>query len=213
MTWAEVDHAGGIGSEAEVESVQTPFSRHRRTRVLVMSLVVGGGLAMIAAMRMLSGGPAQTAASTEAQVAISAYLSPPKDTADLASSQDPLRVLRQFQSPIERVPYESLRGNPFILPDGATVVPVARSQTSIDDARNARAFQMREEIGSMRVSMVLQGRSSLAVVGGITLPLEKAVEYDAQTTLVLKAVTSGGVVVEATDTALSLTVAVDLPRP
>ncbi len=213
MTWAEANESGGLATAANIPTSQTPFSQHRQTRIVIMVLVMGGGLAMIAAMRMLSGGPAQTTAGTDAQIAISAYLAPATDEQADATVADPLQVLAEFNTPIARVPFDALRTNPFILPGGTMAIPAARSQTSIEDARNARAFQMREEIGDMRVSMVLQGRSSLAVVGGITLPLEKPVEYDSQTTLCLKAVSSAGVVVEATDTTLKLTVTVDLPRP
>ncbi len=216
MTWAEANESGGLASERGTATPQTPFAQQRRTRIVIMALVIGGGLAMIAAMRVLSGGPSQTAANSDAQVAISAFLAPATGdrlTDSGSAASDPLKVLAEFNTPIARVPFDSLRANPFILPGGAMAIPVARSQTSIDDARNARAFQMREELAAMRVSMVLQGRSSLAVVGGITLPLEKPVEYDSQTTLCLKSVSSAGVIVEATDTALSLTIAVDLPRP
>ena len=76
MTWAEANESGGLASERGTATPQTPFAQQRRTRIVIMALVIGGGLAMIAAMRVLSGGPSQTAANSDAQVAISAFLAP-----------------------------------------------------------------------------------------------------------------------------------------
>ena len=200
---------------AETETA-TPFAGHTRKRVMLMSLVAGGGLCLIVVMRMLSGGPATANASFEAEREISAYLTPSQTQASTPTQldhDDPLRVLAQSNGPKMRVPLNALKGNPFVLPGRLMDAPIVMSESRIDEAREARIEQMRAQVAEMRVSMVLRGRHSVAVVGNISLPLDTDVDLDERTQLRLVSLDAGGLVVRATDVKLDASVDIELPRP
>lgn len=194
----------------------TPFAGHTRKRVMLMSLVAGGGLCLIVVMRMLSGGPTTANAGFEAEQEISAYLTPSQDQASTPTQldhDDPLRVLAQSNEPKLRVPLHALKGNPFVLPGRLMDAPIVMSESRIDEAREARIEQMRAQVAEMRVSMVLRGRHSVAVVGNISLPLDTDVDLDERTQLRLVSLDAGGLVVRATDVKLDASVDIELPRP
>jgi len=199
-----------------VPADSSPFSGQRRTRVILMSLVTGGGLCLIVIMRLLSGGPAAATAEFNAEQEISGYLSPADPvvvTMPPTSNDDPLRILARSSGPKIRVPLAALKGNPFVLPGRLIDAPIMMSQSRIDEARDARVTEMRSRISEMRVSMVLRGRHSVAVVGDISLPLQKNVELDERTTLQLLSLDGSGVLVQAIDSELDVSVEVELPRP
>jgi hypothetical protein len=184
--------------------------------MMLMTVVAGGGLCLIVIMRMLSGGPTAANADFDAAQKISAYLSPASSQATgdpPPSNDDPLRVLAQSNGPKLHVPLEALRGNPFVLPGRLLDAPIMMSQSRIDEAREARIAQMQAQLSDMRVSMVLRGRHSVAVVGDISLPLHEDVDLDERTQLRLLSLDGPGVLVQATDSELDVSVEVELPRP
>ena len=217
MNWIDPLDADTVDDDVFVASPDsTPFSGQHRTRVILMGLVTGGGLCLIVVMRLLSGGPAAATAEFNAEHEITAYLDPAETQSDgqvLLAHEDPLRILARSNGPKLRVPLEALKGNPFVLPGRLIDAPIMMSQSRIDEAREARVSQMRSQVSEMRVSMVLRGRHSVAVVGDISLPLNKDVELDERTKLRLLSVDGPGVLVQATDSELDVSVEVELPRP
>jgi hypothetical protein len=87
------------------------------------------------------------------------------------------------------------------------------SASRIDEARETRIEEMRSQVEDMRVSMVLRGRHSVAVVGSMSLPLNSDVDFDERTQIRLISLDGRGVVVRATDTELGASVDIELPRP
>ena len=83
----------------------------------------------------------------------------------------------------------------------------------MDQARDDRMIQMQMTVEAMRVSMVLQGRSSLAIVGGVSLSMDKPVEYEPDLVLQLVEVNERGIMVTATDPLLHASIDVRLSRP
>jgi hypothetical protein len=217
MNWTDPSDGESIDDDAiVVPDDSSPFSGQRRTRVILMSLVTGGGLCLIVVMRLLSGGPAAATAEFNAEQEISGYLSPADPivvTMSPIGTDDPLRILARSNGPKVRVPLAALKGNPFVLPGRLIDAPIMMSQSRINEARDARITEMRSRISEMRVSMVLRGRHSVAVVGDISLPLQKNVELDERTTLQLLSLDGSGVLVQATDSELDVSVEVELPRP
>lgn len=217
MNWTDPIQSEPIAEDPTVATPNmTPFSGQRRTRMMLMGLVTGGGLCLIVFMRLLSGGPAKATAEFTAEQEISAYLNPAASETNgnlQLADDDPLRLLAQSNGPKLLVPYEALKGNPFVLPGRLIDAPIMMSQSRVDEAREARSAQMQSQLAEMRVSMVLRGRHSVAVVGNISLPLHKDVEFDERTQLRLLSLDGPGVLVQATDSELDVSVEVELPRP
>lgn len=216
MNWIDPLNTPDDQHDFIVTDSTTPFAGHRRKRVMLMSLVAGGGLCLIVVMRMLSGGPSTASAGFEAEREISAYLTPNQDqhgSAPQPDHTDPLHVLAQSNGPKLRVPLRALKGNPFVLPGRLLDAPIVMSASRIHEARDARIEQMRAQVQDMRVSMVLRGRHSVAVVGNMSLPLSTDVEFDERTMLRLISLDGPSVVVRATDAELGATVDIELPRP
>ena len=217
MNWIDSTEIERVGDEEVITSPDAaPFSGQRRTRMVLMGLVAGGGLCLIVIMRLLSGGPAAATAEFNAEEEIVAYLNPAVPSLSnnvQLDDDDPLSVLAHSNNPKLRVPLEALKGNPFVLPGRLIDAPIMMSQSRIDEAREARITQMHSQISEMRVSMVLRGRHSVSVVGGISLPLHKDVELDERTHLRLLSLDGPGVLVQATDSELDASVEVELPRP
>jgi hypothetical protein len=212
MTWNDISDADGESADVFQPSA-TPFSQQRRKRLVVLALLVGGGLLAIVGMRVVSGGPTAANADTAAEVAISRYLAPPAEDAEPSAGEDPLAVLAGFGAPPASIPVDSLRSNPFVLPGSNADTPLNLAPANLDHARSARMTEMQMTVEAMRVSMVLEGRHSVAIVGGTRLPMHKPVEYDADLILELSDVNARGLVVTATDPELGATIDVRLSRP
>jgi len=212
-----MEHIGGdqpAPDTAPPADSTTPFAAQRRRRMLVLALVIGGGCLTIVGMRLHSGGPTAAIADDGASNAISAYLAPPSAEQKVSPPPtDPLSILARCAQPPNHIPVESLKSNPFLLPGGLSALPVVTSRTSQEDLREARRIHMQQQLESMRVSLVLQGRHSVAVVGNVTLPLDHTIEYDADLHLTLLAIAPQSVRVEASDPLSEATIQVDLPRP
>jgi hypothetical protein len=216
MNWTEPIDTPNDEQVFVVTESTTPFAGQRRKRVLLMTLVAGGGLCLIVAMRMLSGGPTTANAGFEAEKEISGYLIPHQtqnETSTQPNQDDPLHVLAQSNGPKMRVPLHALKGNPFIVPGRLMDAPIVMSASRIDEARETRIEEMRSQVEDMRVSMVLRGRHSVAVVGSMSLPLNSDVDFDERTQIRLISLDGRGVVVRATDTELGASVDIELPRP
>ncbi len=220
MNWTdqlENDHYVGHDKGSESADVfrpsATPFSQQRQKRLVVLALLLGGGLLTFVGMWTLSGGPTSANAGTDAEVAISRYLAPAPAGEDTSGDQDPLAVLASFGAPSTSVPVEELRSNPFMIPGRNSGLPIQLAPASMDQARDDRMIQMQMTVEAMRVSMVLQGRSSLAIVGGVSLSIDKPVEYEPDLVLQLVEVNESGIMVTATDPLLDASIEVRLSRP
>lgn len=212
MNWADQYDTGDESADVFQPSA-TPFSQQRRNRFVVLTLLIGGGLLTFVGMWTLSGGPASASAGTDAEVAISRYLAPAPAGENTSSAEDPLAVLASFGAPSTSVPVEALRSNPFLIPGRNAGLPIQLAPASMDQARDDRMIQMQMTVEAMRVSMVLQGRSSLAIVGGVSLSIDKPVEYEPDLVLQLVEVNERGITVTATDPLLDASIEVRLSRP
>ncbi len=217
MTWSDVERTGGVNAQDDMfepTTQATPFAAQRRRRLFIMALVLGGGCLTIVGMRLYSGGPTTAVAADDAVETISAYLAPDQErlAADIPVD-DPLVVLARCAEPPDHVPVEDLKSNPFLLPGGLSALPTVPSHTSQENLRETRREQMEQQVQAMRVSMVLQGRHSVAVVGDVTLPLEHPIEYQPNLTLTLLSISNGQVRLRATDPLADTSITLDLPRP
>ena len=212
MNW--IDQSDTNGESPDVfRPTETPFSQQRRKRFVVLTLLLGGGLVAIVGMRTISSGPASANAGTDAEVAISRYLAPTPAGVETSRAEDPLAVLASFGAPATSVAVEKLRSNPFMIPGRNTGMPIQFAPASMDQARDERIIQMQMTVEAMRVSMVLQGRRSVAIVGGVSLSIDKPVEYEPDLVLQLVGVNERGIMVTATDPGLDATINVRLSRP
>jgi hypothetical protein len=199
--------------EPAVPAAMTPFTKQRRNRIAVMTMLIGGGLMMIVGMRFLSGGPASATADTGAAVEISSYLAPSPDGDAPDPATDPLAVLAGFGAGPPSTHHASLDRNPFLIPGSSMESPMPLSPVNADHHRAERLADLQAAVEVLRVSVVLQGRRSMAVVGGVNLPIDTPVEFDTDLTLTLIGVDAAGITVEATDPLLGLSTPVHLPRP
>ena len=198
-------------SKSEKGSV-LPFSTQRRMRLWVLTMVVGGGLILVICMRFLTGGPQAALASTEDSQAISQYLNPFTNAAS-SSTNDPLAILARFDSKPVRIPLDSLRSNPFVLPGSFVSGPSSLPLAAADQARTSRGEEMKLRIAAMRVAMVLQGRHSVAMIDDISLPINREVELDTRMHLMLTDITASTITVRAIDPTIQVSVDVVLDRP
>ncbi len=215
MNWSDASAPSVPEATSQIDeqsSACQPFSQQRRMRLLVLSLVIGGGLLMIVGMQLITGGPASAVAASDAESTISAYLAPDDSIAHVAKD-DPLAVLSRFGTPQMSVPLSNLRHNPFLLPGSAAGGPTPLPRITVDQARTAREAELRSRVAHMRVSMVLQGRHSVAVVGDLSLPFGTPVELDQRTHLRLVSIDRRGITVEASDPSIDVSTLIQLDRP
>ncbi len=214
MNWTDLAEAHGDDSPVPShQPASTPFSKQRRNRIAVMVMLIGGGLMMIVGMRFVSGGPATATADSGAEVEISSYLAPAADGTAPDPISDPLAVLAGFGSTPPSMNHTTLDRNPFLIPGGTVNVPMTYSPVDEGQRTEARVAELQAEVEVLRVSVVLQGRRSMAVVGGLNLLIDTPVEFDTDLTLTLVAVDTGGITVEATDPTLGVSTDVHLSRP
>ena len=213
MNWADLSDTAGAVEPAEQPRPTTPFSKQRRKRVAVMAMLIGGGLMMIVGMRFLSGGPTTAPADTGAAVEISSYLAPAPDGDAPDPKSDPLAVLAGFGTGPQSMSHATLDRNPFLIPGSSIESPMPLSPVNADHRRDERVAALQAAVEVLRVSVVLQGRRSMAVVGGVNLPIDTPVEFDTDLTLTLVSVDAAGITVEATDPILGISTPVQLSRP
>jgi hypothetical protein len=212
MNWTDQYDTGGESTDVFQPSA-TPFSQQRRKRFVVLSLLLGGGFIAIIGMRTISDGPASANAGTDAEVAISRYLAPAPTAEETSGAEDPLAVLASFGAPATSVAVEELRSNPFMIPGRNSGMPIQLAPVRMDQDRNDRMTQMLMTVEAMRVSMVLEGRHSVAIVGGVSLSIDKPVEYEPDLVLQLVAINKRGIMVTAPDPLLEASIEIRLSRP
>ena len=213
MTWSDVETTGSECDQVLETPLSTPFSQERRRRLTVMSLVIGGGAVIIMGMRFFVGGPATASAQVEAQRTIASYLLPgdapsPSDDASLAMEM----LSRNRQPSTEHLP-RAVHANPFILPGSLQAVVMDTPRQQRPSQQHLREQELQSIAGDMHVSMVLLGRTTMAIIDGHTIRLNEPVELPDNVNLTLRAVHDTGIHVQLNDVAMDITYEAILPKP
>lgn len=221
MTWADTsDMAGGAPTDEALELTQectveaAVFEGHARRRMALLATVFGGGLTVIVLMRLVFGGPTEVQADPVDEEIVAKFLEPAESGASpMISTFGLVSIFGQGSATEQHVPWSRVKGNPFILPGAESTAATPMPTQTVNSVKRAREAQLREQVEAMRVSMVLRGRHTVAVVGDISLPLAEVVELDPQTRITLVRIDGSGVHVRLDDPVLDVRVEVALSRP
>ena len=215
MTWSDVEvTASEIETEQAFEPIaESPFSRERKRRITVMSLVIGGGAVIIVGMRFFVGGPATATAQIEAQRTIESYLLPSDSHSNTDTTSNAIATLSHSDQFRAGHAVRAVHMNPFILPGTLQAVVAETSGHRGPSRQLVREEELQSLVSEMHVSMVLRGRTTMAIIDGHTVRLNEAVELPDNVNLTLMAVNSSGIHVQLADPSMDVTHEAILPKP
>jgi hypothetical protein len=191
-----LDQADTFSTVHDSADAHTPFGGSLRQRRILMCIVVFGGIGAVMAMRMLSGGTAQAHADVDLDGAIDGFIAE-DSRANRATLADASHLARLLETSLQdwQVPYTEVRANPFIGPGQPGGV------THVADSMGAGAatHMLQRRLDGLEVTMVMRGHVTAAMVDGMRLPLNEAVQTEDGLQLMLLSVSRHAVEIELTE--------------